>query len=75
MPRRPANSGLFTGWWTSLDGKKIRRIRRDEYPELYRLHRKHAAIGLGVKPIGCRAPWTQPPPEPARFGNLHPDTT
>ena len=37
--RRSPNAGLFTGWWTDLEGKRIRRIRRNEFPELYRLHR------------------------------------
>jgi hypothetical protein len=31
--------GLFNGFWTTLDGKVIRRIYRSEYGELYRLHR------------------------------------
>lgn len=32
-------SGLFNGYWLDMQGKKIRRIYRREYPELYRLHR------------------------------------
>jgi hypothetical protein len=36
---RPKGSGLFNGWWLDMAGKKLRRIRRNEYPELYRLHR------------------------------------
>ncbi len=30
---------LFNGFWTTLEGERIRRIYRSEYPELYRLHR------------------------------------
>ena len=37
--KRPLNKGLFHGHFTDLDGKKIRRVRRSEYAELYRLHR------------------------------------
>jgi hypothetical protein len=36
MKRR---NGLFNGWWLDMAGRKIRRIYRNEYPELYRLHR------------------------------------
>jgi hypothetical protein len=46
MSRR-ATPGLFAGWWTDLNGKRIRRIRRSEYAALYRLHREHADIRLG----------------------------
>lgn len=56
MSRRPG-PGLFNGWWTDLAGNKLRRIRRDEYPELYRLHREHTAIRLGVTLLGMRGPW------------------
>jgi hypothetical protein len=31
--------GLFNGWWLDMAGNRIRRIYRNEYPELYRLHR------------------------------------
>jgi hypothetical protein len=51
-------AGLFNGFWLTLDGAKLRRIRRDEYPELYRLWEKHADIRLGVRPLGMAAPWT-----------------
>ena len=37
--RRNPKAGLFNGFWTDLEGNKIRRIYRSEYPELYRLHR------------------------------------
>lgn len=53
--RKNPNAGLFTGWWYKPDGTKLRRIRRDEYPELYRLHRQHTAIRLGVTVLGTKA--------------------
>lgn len=37
--KRPPNKGLFTGYWKDMSGKRIRRIYRSEYPEIYRLHR------------------------------------
>jgi hypothetical protein len=40
------------GWWFDMDGKKIRRIRADEYPLLYHLHRKQTAIRCGVTLLG-----------------------
>jgi hypothetical protein len=52
--KRNPRAGLFNGWFTDLDGKNIRRVRRDEYGELYRLYRKHAGIRLGIRPIGQR---------------------
>ena len=56
--RRNPNQGLFAGYWLDANGKKIRRLRRDEYPEAYRLWRKHAAVRLGIRPIGQKAdPW------------------
>jgi hypothetical protein len=55
--KRNARAGLFTGWWTDLDGTKIRRIYRSEYPELYRLHKKHLALRLGIALLGMRALW------------------
>jgi hypothetical protein len=54
---RRNSPGLFNGWWTDLDGRKLRRIRRDEYPMLYRLHREHADIRLGVTLLGMKGPW------------------
>lgn len=33
------NPGLFNGYWLDMQGNKIRRIYKAEYPELYRLHR------------------------------------
>lgn len=46
MKRR--NPGLFTGWWTDLNGKRLRRVRRNEYGELYRLWAKHKDIRVGT---------------------------
>jgi hypothetical protein len=43
---RPKGPGLFNGWWLDMGGKKLRRIRRNEYPELYRLHRIGRELGL-----------------------------
>ena len=67
MSRRNPRAGLFVGWWFSMDGKKLRRIARHEYPELYRLNAKHQdvqrwgrhtqAAALGVQPISYKAPW------------------
>jgi hypothetical protein len=45
----------FCGYWTDLDGKRLRRIRRDEYGELCRLWRQHADIRLGVRLLGTAA--------------------
>ena len=56
MKRNP-RAGLFTGYWTTLDGKKIRRIYRSEYGELYRLHRKYLCHALGVNMFGHRGSW------------------
>jgi hypothetical protein len=36
MKRGP---GLFTGYWLDMKGNRLRRIYRNEYGELYRLHR------------------------------------
>jgi hypothetical protein len=55
VSRRNPKAGLFTGWWTDLDGKRLRRIHRHEYPELYRLWRQHTASRLGVTLIGTKA--------------------
>jgi hypothetical protein len=45
-------SGLFLGFWFDTKGRKLRRIRRDEYGELYRL----VALGrrLGLHKEGLR---------------------
>lgn len=71
--KRHPRAGLFNGYWTDLAGKKLGRVRRSEYPELYRLRSKHADIvdgsylralradssmRLGIQPIGFLAPWT-----------------
>jgi hypothetical protein len=32
-------ASLFNGFWLDAGGNRIRRIYREEYPELYRLHR------------------------------------
>jgi hypothetical protein len=57
MSRRPTRAGLFHGYWLDRDGKKIRRIRRDEYPALYDAWRRHAAIRLGVRIVGMASDW------------------
>jgi hypothetical protein len=31
--------GLFTGWWTDIEGNRTRKILRNEFGELYRLYR------------------------------------
>ena len=51
MARRPVKAGLFHGWWYTADGKKIRRIHRHEYPELYSLVGKHADIASSPDPV------------------------
>jgi len=38
--------GLFNGFWLDMAGKKIRRIYRSEYGELYRLERLGRELGL-----------------------------
>lgn len=67
MSRTNPRQGLFNGYWTDLQGKRIRRIRQNEYGELYRLNSKHQDIikgdpvrmsrtatahQLGVTPLG-----------------------
>jgi hypothetical protein len=69
---RNPNAGLFNGYyepcWDSLEsggGPKRRRIPRNDYPNLYRLHRIGVELGLqrpltlaeklGVRPLGQRA--------------------
>jgi hypothetical protein len=61
------NAGLFYGFWFDLNGRKIRQLRRNEYPEAYRLHRIGVELGLqrpltlaektGIHTIGRRGPW------------------
>ena len=53
--KRHKRQGLFTGYWATLDGHRIRRVRRDEYAELYRLWQKHMDVRLGVRLLGTRA--------------------
>jgi hypothetical protein len=31
--------GLFPAWWTDPEGKRLKKITRREFAELYRLHR------------------------------------
>lgn len=57
--RRNPRAGLFNGHWLTMDGQKIRKIRRDEYGSLYGLWRRHADVRLGVMQIGMKAPWTR----------------
>lgn len=54
--RRNPNAGLFAGYWLSPDlTKKVGRLKRSDYPELYRLWHKHRDIRLGVHtPIGTK---------------------
>lgn len=52
MRKRP---GLFNGYWLTPEGRRIRRVRRNEYAELYRLWERHADIRLGVRLLGTRA--------------------
>jgi hypothetical protein len=52
--RKKKSPGLFCGFWLTPSGKKIRRIRRDEFGELYRLWREHADIRLGVRVLGMK---------------------
>ena len=65
--RRNPNAGLFNGYWLDTNGKRIRRLVRSEYPELYRLHRIGVDLGLqrpltlpeklGVRPLASKGPW------------------
>lgn len=52
MKRHP-NQGLFNGHWLDLNGRKIGRIKRSEYPEIYRLHRLCTEVEaqIGYKPL------------------------
>ena len=52
--RRKPNQGLFPGYWTDLAGKKLRRVRRDEYPEMYRLHRLATEVEATLEPSATR---------------------
>lgn len=38
--------GAFNGWWLDMAGRKIRRIYRNEYGELYRLLALGKRLGL-----------------------------
>jgi hypothetical protein len=39
--------GLFLGWWTDSDGRRIRRLTRAELAECYRLRAKHRDVLMG----------------------------
>lgn len=52
---RHKRPGLFNGYWLTPSGERIRRIRRDEFADLYRIWQKHADIRLGVRLLGTRA--------------------
>jgi hypothetical protein len=41
---RRRNQGLFVGYWFDLKGKKLRRARRAELSEAYRLWAVHKDI-------------------------------
>lgn len=52
MPKwKNPNQGLFNGYWFDLSGSRIRKLRRNEYPELYRLWREHRDIREGTHPM------------------------
>jgi len=44
MTRRPRKAGLFLGYWFDTTGKRLKRVRRVELAEAYRLCSKHADI-------------------------------
>jgi len=46
-PQPRISGGLFHGFWTTLDGKRIRRATRAELADAYRLWAKHADIRTG----------------------------
>jgi hypothetical protein len=48
MKRRPKRQGLFVGFWFELDGRRIRKVRRPELAEAYRLISKHSDIRRGA---------------------------
>jgi hypothetical protein len=48
MKRRNPNAGLFGQWWLDMEGNRIRRIQRSEWPELYRLHRLCSEVEASV---------------------------
>jgi hypothetical protein len=47
MTRRPKRQGLFVGFWFDLDGRKLRKVRKSELAEAYRLIAKHKDVRSG----------------------------
>jgi hypothetical protein len=43
---RRKSPGLFTGWWFTLAGDRLAKIRQEEFGELYRLERLGRTLGL-----------------------------
>ncbi len=46
MPRKP-KPAFWNGYWLNQDGVRVERLRRSDYPELWRLWTKHKDIREG----------------------------
>jgi len=46
LSRKPQRSGLFHGFWYTLAGRKLERVRREDYGEAYRLYALGTRYGL-----------------------------
>ena len=55
MSRKPQRSGLFHGFWYTLHGLKIERVKRSEYGEAYRLYALGTRYGLTDRGVGGAA--------------------
>ena len=44
MRKRNPKQGLWNGYWYSMEGKQLRRLRKAEVAEAYRLWAKHKDI-------------------------------
>lgn len=45
--RKPKRAGLFIGYWFTLEGRRIERVKRAELAEAYRLLAQHRDIAGG----------------------------
>lgn len=45
--------GLFNGFWFDMEGRRLGRIRQDEYPTLYGLWREHRDLREGRPRVAC----------------------
>jgi len=63
LSRKPQRSGLFHGFWYTLTGLKIERVKRSEYGEAYRLYALGTRYGLTERSAGTTG---------ARIASEHP---